>query len=153
MDGIKPFTPFKKIGTSITPKVNGDALDETIIGSTTPAAGTFTSLTSTGGRWTAKFDAGAADYNPSILTSDYRITVDTTAAARNVIISSEDVASGSITSVREFIIFDIAGNAGINNISVSLENGGNINGVPIYVINANYNSIILIIDGTNGFVN
>lgn len=37
-----PRSPFRKVGTSITPKVVGDALDETTIGSTTPAAGSFT---------------------------------------------------------------------------------------------------------------
>lgn len=37
-----PRSPLKKIGTSIIPKVSGDALDETVIGSTTPAAGSFT---------------------------------------------------------------------------------------------------------------
>jgi hypothetical protein len=37
-----PRSPFKKVGASIIPKVSGDALDETILGSTTPAAGDFT---------------------------------------------------------------------------------------------------------------
>ena len=37
-----PRSPFKKTGTSITPKVTNDALDETTIGSTTPKAGSFT---------------------------------------------------------------------------------------------------------------
>lgn len=40
-----PRSPFEKIGTSITPKVDGDAIDATVIGSTTPAAGSFTTMT------------------------------------------------------------------------------------------------------------
>jgi len=40
-----PRSPFKKTDTSITPKVDGDAIDATIIGETTPAAGSFTTLT------------------------------------------------------------------------------------------------------------
>ena len=40
-----PRSPFEKIGTSITPNVDGDALNATPIGGTTPAAGSFTTLT------------------------------------------------------------------------------------------------------------
>ena len=50
-----PRSPFEKTGTSITPNVDGDTLDATIIGGTTPAAGSFTTLTST----TNKLDATA----------------------------------------------------------------------------------------------
>jgi len=39
-----PRSPFKKTDTSITPKVDGDAIDATIIGETTPAAGNFTTV-------------------------------------------------------------------------------------------------------------
>ena len=39
-----PRSHFKKTGTSITPNVDGDSLDATVIGRTTPAAGIFTSL-------------------------------------------------------------------------------------------------------------
>lgn len=99
-----------------------------------------------------KIDAGAADYNPSILTSDYIITVDTTAAARAVIISTEDRNTGSTTHPRIFIIKDITGNAGAHNITVSLETSGNIDGSGTSVINGNYNSIVLMVDGTNGYI-
>jgi len=99
-----------------------------------------------------KTDAGAADYNPSALTSDHIITVDTTAAARAVIISTEDRDSGSADEPRMFVIKDIAGNAGVNNITVSLETAGNIDGAATAVINAAYDSITLMIDGTNGFI-
>ena len=40
-----PRSHFKKTGTSITPNVDGDSLDATVIGRTTPAAGSFTEIT------------------------------------------------------------------------------------------------------------
>ena len=39
-----PRSPFEKTGTSITPNVDGDSLDATVMGETTPAAGSFTTL-------------------------------------------------------------------------------------------------------------
>lgn len=105
-----------------------------------------------GGQCHAKTDAGAADYNPSAVTSDYIISVDTTAAARAVTISTEDRDSGTAANPRVFIIKDIAGNAGANNITISLETAGTIDGAANVVINANYGSVTLMIDGTNGFV-
>lgn len=38
MSGVKQFAPFKKIDTSIEPKVIGDGLNSTPLGQTTPAA-------------------------------------------------------------------------------------------------------------------
>ena len=99
-----------------------------------------------------KNDMGAADYNPSALTSDHIITVDTTTAARSVIISTEDRDSGSPTNVREFIINDIAGNASVHNITISLETSGTINGAATFVLNNDNDSAILMVDGTNGYV-
>ena len=101
------------------------------------------------GRRTA---VGAADYNPSILTSDYIIAMTDTAAARAVIISTEDVSTGSATSARKFVIKDESGGAAAQNITVTLESGGTIDGAATYVINQNYQSIDLYINGTNGFV-
>ena len=105
-----------------------------------------------GGQCHAKTDAGAADYNPSAITSDYIITVDTTAAARAVTISTEDRDSGTAANPRVFIIKDIAGNAAANNITVSLETAGTIDGAATFVINGDYNSVTLMIDGTNGYI-
>lgn len=99
-----------------------------------------------------KTDQGASDYNPSILTSDYIVTVDTSAAARAVIISTEDRDTGTADNVRIFIIKDIAGNASVNNITVSIETAGNIEFAANYVINVNGGSITLAIDGTNGYI-
>jgi len=39
-----PRSPFEKAGTSITPKIDSNTLDATVIGGTTPAAGSFTTL-------------------------------------------------------------------------------------------------------------
>lgn len=138
--------------------ISGGTINGTPIGGTTPATGAFTTgsfagtLTQGGSLLIKKTDAGAADYNPSALTSDYIITTNTTAAARAVTISTEDRDTGSAASPRMFIIKDIAGNAGANNITVSLETAGTIDGAANHVINANYNSITLIVDGTNGYI-
>lgn len=99
-----------------------------------------------------RIDAGAADYNPSALTTDQVIVVNTTAAARAVTISTEDVESGSLTSARKFIIVDESGNAGTNNITITLENSGTINGDSSLVINEDNGAVTLYLTGTNGHV-
>lgn len=104
-----------------------------------------------GGQCHAKIDGGAVDYNPSVMTSDYIITVDTTLAARSVIISTEDRDIGTSANPRVFIIKDIAGNAGANAITVSLETSGNIDGAANITINSNYGAVTLMVDGTNGY--
>lgn len=104
-----------------------------------------------GGQCHAKIDGGAADYNPSVVTSDYIITVDTTLAARSVIISTEDRDIGTTANPRVFIIQDIAGNAGANAITISLETAGNIDGAADITINSNYGAVTLMVDGTNGY--
>lgn len=138
-------------------------IDNAVIGNTTPAAGNFTTGDFTGAVVVGgtlshkallvnKTDAGAANYNPSALTSNYIITVNTTSAARSVIISTEDRDSGSTSVPRMFVIKDINGNAETNNITVSLETSGNIDGSSTFVMDSNYDSITLMVDGTNGFV-
>ena len=94
---------------------------------------------------------GALDYNPSALTSDYLIAVDNTAAPRNVIISTEDIQSGSTANPRVFVIKDESGGAATNNITVSGETG-NIDGASNAVIAQNYASITVYADGTNLFI-
>lgn len=148
MSGIKPFSPFKKVGPDISPKVSTDNF-------VLPSGDLEVTVGDTyllGGQIVHKTDAGAADYNPSALTSDYIITVDTTAAARAVIISTEDRDTGSADNVRVFKIKDIAGNASVNNITVSLETAGNIEFAANYVINVDGGSITIGIDGTNGYI-
>jgi len=95
--------------------------------------------------------AAATDYNPSILTNDYIIAVTSTGADRAVTISTEDVNSGSTDNPRIFIIKDEGGGAAANNITVSLESG-NIDGAGTAVISANYASVTIYLDGTNGWI-
>lgn len=96
-------------------------------------------------------NVGATNYNPSILTTDHVIVVDNSAAPRSVIISTEDIASASGSRVREFIVPDEQQSAGTNNITVTLENGGTINGASSYVISGNGDSLSFYVDGNNGF--
>lgn len=98
-----------------------------------------------------KRTATSVDYNPSALTTDYLIAVTDTSVARAVTISTEDVQSGSTSSPRIMIVKDESGNAGTNNITVALESG-NIDGAANFVINGNYNSVTIYLDGTNGWV-
>ena len=109
-------------------------------------------LSITGANFRGRTAVGAADYNPSVLTDDYIIAVDDTAAARAVTISTEDVATGSTTKPRIFIIKDESGGAGAQNITVSLESGGTIDGAATAVLVGDYDSITLVVDGTNGFI-
>jgi hypothetical protein len=99
-----------------------------------------------------KRTASAGDYNPSALTDDYIIAMTDTSALRNVIISTEDVQSGSPTAPRIMIIKDEYGGAATYSIQVTLENGGTIDGQSDYYIEGSYNSISLYLDGTNGFL-
>lgn len=145
-------TPAAGDEESASIKIDGDNV--LTVGAFADSAGGVTGhfIKSHGAQVVHKTDAGAADYNPGILTSDYVITVDTTAAARAVVISTEDRDSGTPDNPRIFIIKDIAGNAGAQNITVSLETAGNIDGAGTAVINGNYNSITLMVDGTNGYL-
>ena len=128
---------------AIKPYLSGSPIESLLIGANY--------VTNYVGKRIHKTDAGA-DYNPSAITSDYIITVDTTAAARAVIISTEDRDSGTATNPRIFIIKDIAGGASVENITVSLETAGTIDGEANFIINSNYGSITLMVDGTNGYI-
>ena len=130
----------------------GVGIDNTPIGETTSAAGMFTTLTVKGAQIVNRTATGAADYNPSALTSDFLIAVDDTAADRAVIISTEDEDSGSTANPRVFVIKDETGGVAAHNITISLESGGNIDGAASYVMNQPYQSVTLYLDGTNGFI-
>lgn len=95
---------------------------------------------------------GAADYNPSALTDDYIIAMTDTAAARAVTISTEDRDSGTTAKPRVIIVKDESGGAAAHNITISLETAGNIDRAANYVLNQNYQSITLYIDGTNAWI-
>ena len=151
MDMPVSATPVAGTEESYTDKIDGDNITTT--GAFADGAGGVTGefFKTHGARMVHKTDGGAADYNPSILTSDYIVTVDTTSAARSVIISTEDRDSGSPTKPRIFIIKDIAGNAATNNITISLETAGTIDGGASVAINTNYGTKTIIIDGTDGY--
>ena len=93
-----------------------------------------------------------ADYNPSVLTTDHIIAFTELLAARSVIISTEDVAAGTSSHPRVFVVKDEVGKAGANNITISLEGGGTIDGAATAVIRGNYHSLSLYCTGTNCFI-
>jgi hypothetical protein len=110
-------------------------------------------LTVNGSQSVKRTDAGAANYNPSILTTDYLITANNTAAARAITISTEDVASGTVANPRIFIISDEYGSASTNPLTITLESGGTINGAASAVIANSRGIIELHVNGTNAFFN
>lgn len=114
-----------------------------------PAAKITGNISVTGGIFTGLTDSGHANYDPSALTDDFKIVVNPSGEARNVIISTEDVESGTPTLTRDFKIMDWYGYAGKNNITVMLENSGEINGTQYAVLSSNYDVINLHCDGTN----
>jgi len=105
-----------------------------------------------GGQGVNRTDAGAANYNPSAQTSDYLITADNTAAPRNIIISTEDVTNSNTSAPRTFVIKDEYGNATAQNLTITLENGGTIDGAANAVISGNYDSLTIYVDGTNAYI-
>lgn len=108
--------------------------------------------TNFGGQIAHRTAVGAADYNPSILTSDYIIAMTDTAAARAVTISTEDEDTGSVNNPRIMIVKDESGGVAAQNITITLESGGTIDGAANKVMNQGYQSITLYIDGTNAFI-
>lgn len=145
-------TPLAGTEESVVFKIDGDNVLS--IGAHADSSGGVTGLfvKNHGAQIVHKTDAGAADYNPSILTSDFIITVDTSLAARAVVISTEDRDSGTSDKPRMFIIKDIAGNAGTNNITVSLETSGLIDLASNAIINGDNNTLTLLVDGTDGYI-
>jgi hypothetical protein len=95
---------------------------------------------------------GPANYNPSVLTDDTMIFVNDTSVPRSVIISTEDVQSGASNRLRPFHIKDVTGGAGANNITVSLESAGSIDGAANFVINSNYGCVSIWLDGVAGWI-
>ncbi len=104
-----------------------------------------------GGQSTKKTNVADADYGTSALTTDYKIAFTSLTAARTATISTEDVQSGTVTQTRDFVFKDESGNAGTYPITISLESGGTINGAASYILNTNYESINIYLNGTNAF--
>jgi len=133
---------------SIESLVNKGLAEPGTIGSTTPGAVYHTAVT-------GKRTASATDYNPSALTTDYIIAITNTDAAREVTISTEDIDSGTTSQSRIMIIKDESGGAAAHNITVHLEgyaSSGSIDKSSSYVINQNYQSITLYMDGANAWI-
>jgi hypothetical protein len=105
-----------------------------------------------GGKKVKKTNKADENYSTSALTSDYLIAWTSLTAARTATISTEDIESGTTTQPRMLIFKDESGNAGTHNITITLENGGTIDGAASFVINQPYMSVPIYLNGTNGFV-
>jgi hypothetical protein len=88
--------------------------------------------------------ATAGDY--TLTRDDYIVGVTSTAAARAITIPAACLFDG-----QSYIITDESGACGTNNITIT-PTGANINGSATYVMNANYESVMIYSDGTNWFV-
>jgi hypothetical protein len=91
-------------------------------------------------------------YGTSAITSDYIVAWTSLTAARAAVISTEDVESGTATQPRVIVLKDESGSAGTYNITVTLENGGTIDGAASAVINQPYMSLTIYLNGSNGFI-
>jgi len=107
-------------------------------------------LTVNGAQFSKRIAVGAGDYNPSVLTEDFLIAVDDTAALRTITISTEDINSGTTSLPRFFIVKDESNGAAVNNITVQGESG-TIDGVASITISANSGVTRIYADGTNLF--
>ena len=145
--GIQTFSDL----VATTADINAGTVDATI-GGTTPAAGSFTTLTVTESQSVKKTNVADAAYGTSALTTDYIVAWTSLSAARAAVISTEDEDSGSVTQPRVMIFKDESGNAETYPITISLESGGTINGASTYVLNTNYESVNIYLNGVNGFI-
>lgn len=159
VNGTRPLTSDWDIGNGrsiLADKITARDGDGLYLTDSTGENGIFINdggnVTNMGGHVVHRTAVGAADYNPSILTSDYIIAMTDTAAARAVTISTEDEDSGSSDNPRIMIIKDESGGAAAHNITITLESGGTIDGAANYIMNQNYQSVTLCIDGTNAFI-
>lgn len=127
--------------------ITGGAIDGTTVGSTTPAAGAFTTLsatgiaTFTGGlRWGVRvvIAAGAV----TVTNADVVVVVNKTSGAATVVNLPAGVAN------QMFTIKDGKGDAGTNNITITPA-AGLIDGAATFVMNANYESTTLIYDSAS----
>jgi len=94
-----------------------------------------------------KTNVADANYGTSALTTDYIIAWTSLSAARTATISTEDIQSGTATRPRVMIFKDESGDAALYPITISLENGANIDGAATYVINQPYQSVTLYLNG------
>jgi len=144
--------------TSATGVIELSTDEEAVVGTATDgftAVGPVTPTTTFaigGGQTVKKTNVSDAAYGTSALTSDYIVAWSSLTAARAAVISTEDVESGTATQPRVIVLKDESGNARTYNITITLENGGTIDGAASFVINQPYMSVPIYLNGTNGFV-
>jgi hypothetical protein len=132
---------------------NGDVLIQptdgfTAVGPVTPK----TTFAIGGGQSVKKTNVANTDYDTSAITSDYIVAWTSLTAARAAVISTEDVESGTATQPRVIVLKDESGNAGTYNVTITLENGGTIDGAASATINQPYMSLTIYLNGSNGFI-
>ena len=104
-----------------------------------------------GGQTVKKTNVSDANYGTSALTTDYIVAFISLTAVRTATISTEDVQSGTVTQPRILIFKDESGSAGTYPITIVLENSGTIDGQSAYSINQAYGSVMIYLNGVNGF--
>lgn len=81
----------------------------------------------------------------SVLTTDYIVAVTSTSAARTITLPA------SPTTNQIFVIKDESGAASINNISIVVSGGANIDGTATLIINTNYGAVSVYWNGSQYF--
>ena len=80
----------------------------------------------------------------STTRDDYYIAVDTSGGPVTITLSSQDATEG-----REIVVYDVAGDSGLNAITVNTEGSETISGSSSQTISTGYDSLTLASDGTN----
>lgn len=111
------------------------------IGGTTPAAGTFTTLTNTGSR-ISKLRVHTAAGAVTVASDDHIVVVNKTSGAATTVNLPSSPATG-----RTLIIKDGKGDCQTNNITLTPASG-NIDGEGTFVMRVNYTAITLVYNGT-----
>lgn len=89
-----------------------------------------------------------------VAPSDYYIGISSIAAPFTLTLNDSSSGLGNIPNQNQtFIIKDQSGNAGVNNVTITTNSGtATIDGSTTLVLNAGYQSVTLIFDGTNYFI-
>lgn len=126
--------------------ITGGSIDGTPIGATTPSSGAFTTLSATGiatftggMRWGVRVVVAAGVV--TLTNADVVVVVNKTVGAATVV----NLPAGVTNQV--FVIKDGKGDANSNNITVTPA-AGNIDGAGTLVMTVNYQSVMLIFNGS-----
>jgi hypothetical protein len=130
------------LSVSGTINFSGGTIDNTTIGSNTPAP---VNQTAGSVKYRSK-DNGDSPY--TIVTSDYIIGVDTSGGAVQINLQAASAAGTG----RMLVIKDIKGTAGTNNITIEPNGSELIDRQANMIIAANSGSVILFCDGTEYFI-